>query len=60
MSSYYFWMITKGGNMSPSWSLNEDIQQHYARSDLGTAILAALADAGKDVNRLKPEDLFTC
>jgi hypothetical protein len=53
-------MITKGGNMSPSWSLNEDIQQHYARSDLGTAILAALADAGKDVNRLKPEDLFTC
>ena len=43
--------------MSPSRSLNEDIQQHYARSDLGTAILAALADAGKDVNHLKPEDL---
>ena len=31
--------------MSPSRSLNEDIQQHYARSDLGTAILAALAAA---------------
>ena len=43
--------------MSPSRSLNEDIQQHYARSDLGTAILAALVDAGKDVNHLKPEDL---
>ena len=28
--------------MSPSRSLNEDIQQHYARSHLGTAILAAL------------------
>jgi ubiquinone/menaquinone biosynthesis C-methylase UbiE len=35
----------------------KDIQQHYARSDLGIAILAALADAGKDVNHLKPEDL---
>ena len=43
--------------MSPAGSLNEDIQQHYARSDLGTAILAALVDAGKDVNHLKPEDL---
>lgn len=43
--------------MSPSCSLNEDIQQHYARPDLGTAILAALASAGKDVNNLKPEDL---
>jgi hypothetical protein len=43
--------------MSPSRSLNEDIQQHNARSDLGTAILAALADAGKDVNHLKPENL---
>jgi ubiquinone/menaquinone biosynthesis C-methylase UbiE len=57
MSSYYFWMTTKGGTMSPSRSLNEDIQQHYARSDLGTAILAALSEAGKDVNHLKPEDL---
>ena len=43
--------------MSPSRSLNEDIQRHYARSHLGTAVLAALEDAGKDVNHLKPEDL---
>lgn len=43
--------------MPPSRSLNEDIQQHYARPDLGTAILTALANAGKDVNNLKPEDL---
>ena len=43
--------------MSWSRSLNEDIEHHYARCDLGTAILAALADAGKDVNHLKPEDL---
>jgi ubiquinone/menaquinone biosynthesis C-methylase UbiE len=47
----------EGSTMSPPRSLNEGIQQHYARSDLGTAILAALADAGKDVNHLKPEDL---
>jgi ubiquinone/menaquinone biosynthesis C-methylase UbiE len=38
-------------------SLTEDIQQHYARFDLGAAILAALAKAGKDVDNLKPEDL---
>jgi len=43
--------------MSPSRSLDEDIQQHYARPDLGTAILAALANAGKDVSNLTPEDL---
>lgn len=43
--------------MSPSGSLNEDIKQHYTRPDLGTLILTALADAGKDVNNLKPEDL---
>jgi hypothetical protein len=47
----------KGGIMSPSRSPNEHIQQNCARSDLGTAILAALADAGKDVNHLHPEDL---
>lgn len=38
-------------------SLKEDIQKHYARTDLGTAILAALTNAGKDINNLKPEDL---
>ena len=50
-------MTTKEAPCHPSRSLNEDIQQHYARSDLGTAILAALAAAGKDVNHLQPEDL---
>ena len=34
-----------------------DLIQNCARSDLGTAILAALVDAGKDVNHLQPEDL---
>jgi SAM-dependent methyltransferase len=37
--------------------VNEAVQTHYARSDLGDAILAALERAGKDVNRLTPEDL---
>jgi SAM-dependent methyltransferase len=37
--------------------VNEAIQTHYTRSDLGEVILAALANAGKDVNRLTPEDL---
>lgn len=43
--------------MSPSNSLNEGIKQHYTRPDLGNLILSALADAGKDINNLKPEDL---
>lgn len=43
--------------MAPSSSLNEDIKQHYTRSDLGNAILTVLASAGKDINNLKPEDL---
>ncbi len=43
--------------MTPSSSLNEDIKQHYTRSDLGSLILTALANAGKDVDHLKPEDL---
>jgi ubiquinone/menaquinone biosynthesis C-methylase UbiE len=43
--------------MPPLRSLTEDIQQHYARFDLGAAILAALARAGKDVDNLGPEDL---
>jgi len=38
-------------------SVNEAIQTHYARADLGDVILAALEKAGKDVNRLTPEDL---
>ena len=37
--------------------LNEDIQQHYTRPDLGNIILDALEQAGKDRNRLTPEDL---
>ncbi len=37
--------------------VNEAVQTHYTRSDLGDAILAALERAGKDVNRLTPEDL---
>lgn len=37
--------------------VNEAIQTHYTRADLGEAILAALEKAGKDVNRLTLEDL---
>jgi len=37
--------------------VNEAVQTHYARADLGEVILAALEKAGKDVNRLTPEDL---
>jgi len=37
--------------------LNQSIQQHYARGDLGNLILAALEKAGNDINRLVPEDL---
>ncbi len=43
--------------MPPSKSLNEDVKQHYTRTDLGKLILSALVDAGKDINNLKPEDL---
>ncbi len=43
--------------MSSAGALNEDIKQHYTRPDLGSAILAALANAGKDVNSLTLEDL---
>jgi SAM-dependent methyltransferase len=38
-------------------ALNENIQQHYTKPDLGAAILAAMASAGKDINNLKPADL---
>jgi ubiquinone/menaquinone biosynthesis C-methylase UbiE len=37
--------------------INEAIQTHYTRADLGDVILAALEKAGKDVNRLTLEDL---
>jgi SAM-dependent methyltransferase len=37
--------------------VNESVQAHYTRSDLGSLILAALEKAGKDLNRLTPEDL---
>lgn len=43
--------------MAPHTRINEEIQTHYTRSDLGEVILAALTKAGKDVNRLTPEDL---
>ena len=37
--------------------VNEAIQTHYTRADLGHVILAALEKAGKDTTRLTPEDL---
>jgi MPBQ/MSBQ methyltransferase len=37
--------------------LTEGVKQHYARADLTNLILAALAKAGKDIERLRPEDL---
>lgn len=37
--------------------VNDAIQTHYARSDLGDLILAALQKAGKDVDRLTLQDL---
>ena len=37
--------------------INEAIQTHYTRADLGGVILTALENAGKDVDRLSPEDL---
>ena len=43
--------------MSTPTQVNETIREHYARSDLGNIILAALEKAGKDTNRLTPEDL---
>ncbi len=43
--------------MAPSDRLNEEVQGHYARGDLGAVILTALAKAGKDVEHLTPEDL---
>jgi ubiquinone/menaquinone biosynthesis C-methylase UbiE len=37
--------------------LNQNIQAHYARPDIGKQILAALEKAGKDIDRLTPGDL---
>lgn len=34
-----------------------DVETHYTRSELGETILAALAKAGKDIDRLTPDDL---
>src|SRR6202008_4173459 len=33
------------------------VTAHYSRGDLAETILRALADAGKDLDRLTPEDL---
>ena len=43
--------------MTDPTQLNETVQAHYTRSGLGDLILAALEEAGKDLNRLTPEDL---
>lgn len=43
--------------MSIPTRVNATIQAHYARSDLGNVIIAALEKAGKDVSRLTLEDL---
>jgi MPBQ/MSBQ methyltransferase len=37
--------------------INEAIQTHYGRPDVGSVILAALEKAGKDLDHLTPEDL---
>lgn len=43
--------------MSIPANVNETVQAHYTRSDLGGVILAALEKAGKDIEHLTPEDL---
>jgi SAM-dependent methyltransferase len=43
--------------VSTQTQVNEAIQTHYTRADLGDVILAALERAGKDVHRLSPEEL---
>ena len=43
--------------MSASNELNASIERHYTVTDLGRQILAALEKSGKDINRLRPEDL---
>ncbi len=43
--------------MNPAGFDQKRIEAHYASGDLGAAILAALIEAGKDPDRLVPEDL---
>lgn len=43
--------------MSTPANVNETVQAHYTRSDLGSVILTALEKAGKDIDHLTPEDL---
>lgn len=43
--------------MATSTQVNESVQAHYTRTGLGDLILTALERAGKDLNRLTPEDL---
>lgn len=43
--------------MSIPANVNETVQAHYTRSDLGSVILTALEKAGKDIEHLTPEDL---
>ena len=43
--------------MSAPRRVNEAIQAHYGRADLGEAILTALEKSGKDLKHLTPEDL---
>lgn len=43
--------------MSRETEVNQAIEAHYSRADLGELILAALASLGKPVERLTPEDL---
>lgn len=38
-------------------SLYREVEQHYTTSELGASILSALEDFGRDIDRLKPEDL---
>jgi MPBQ/MSBQ methyltransferase len=38
-------------------SLREDVEQHYSRRRILDLILVALRETGKDLARLKPEDL---
>lgn len=45
--------------MSAPRRVNEAIQAHYDRADLGEVILTALEKAGKDLKHLTPEDLAT-
>ncbi|WP_291770545.1 class I SAM-dependent methyltransferase [Castellaniella sp.] len=47
----------KGEMMATPTQVNESVQAHYTRSGLGDLILAALEGAGKNLNRLTPEDL---